>query len=72
MSNKYTAKRKESNKRYKEKLSRIDVWLTPEEKEQIKEQAKSVGKSMGAYIRSQIGFKDTPMQEEQEKIDERD
>ena len=33
MSNKYTPKRKESNKRYKEKLSRIDLWVTPEEKE---------------------------------------
>lgn len=62
MSNKYTEKRKESNKRYKEKLARVDVWLTLEEKEDIKARAKADGKSISSYVRSMLGYKDTPMQ----------
>lgn len=64
MSNKYTEKRKESNKRYQGKLSRADVWLTLEEKEDAKAKAKAEGKSLNSYIRSKMGYKDTPMKEE--------
>lgn len=63
MSNKYTEKRKESNKRYTDKLSRTDVWLTPEEKEEVKGKAKAEGKSLSGYIRNKLGYKDTPMKE---------
>ena len=62
MSNKYTEKRKESNKRYKDKLSRVDVWLTLEEKEDVKAHAKATGKSISSLIHGRLGYKDTPMQ----------
>ena len=63
MSNKYTEKRQKSNKRYMEKLSRTDVWLTPEEKEEVKGKAKAEGKSLSSYIRNKLGYKDTPIKE---------
>ena len=69
MSNKYTEKRKESNKRYKEKLTRSDVWLTPQEKEDAKQKAKAEGKSLNAYIRNRMGYKDTPMMQEDAAAD---
>ncbi|MBP3197968.1 MAG: hypothetical protein J6N21_13315 [Butyrivibrio sp.] len=64
MSNKYTQKRKESNKRYMEKLSRTDVWLTPEEKEDVKDKAKAEGKSLSGYIRNKLGLKEKPLTNE--------
>ena len=61
MSNKYTEKRKESNLRYRSKLSKSEVWFTPEEKTMIKEMAKKEGKSLNSFIRNCLGLKDTPM-----------
>ena len=49
--NGYTDKKKESNKKYMDKLSRIVLWTTPEEKAIIESKAKAAGKSMNQYIK---------------------
>lgn len=52
--NGYTDKKKESNKRYMDKLQRISLWLTPEEKQIIEEKAAAAGKSVNKYIKELI------------------
>lgn len=52
--NGYTDKKKESNKRYMDKLQRITLWLTPEEKEAIEKKATDAGKSVNMYIKDII------------------
>jgi hypothetical protein len=64
MSNNYTPKRKVSNQRYRDKLSKVEVWLTPDEKAAIVEIAKKEKKSMSGYFRSLAGLKATPLREE--------
>jgi predicted HicB family RNase H-like nuclease len=49
--NGYTDKKKESNKRYMDKLQRISLWLTPKEKQIIEEKAAASGKSVNKYIK---------------------
>ena len=49
--NGYTEKKKESNKKYMDKLARISIWLTPTEKEFIEIKAQSVGKSLNQYMK---------------------
>ncbi len=58
---KYDDKRKQSNKRYRDSLSQTNVYFTKDEKEDLKERAKNANKSITAYIRSALGYKDTPM-----------
>lgn len=50
----YTEKRKASNKRYMDKLTRITLWLKPEEKKLIEDQAKAAGKKTSEYIKDII------------------
>ena len=64
MSNKYTEKRKASNLEYRSKLSKAEVWFTPQEKEDLKKKAAAENKSMSSFIRNALGLKDTPLQEE--------
>ncbi len=64
MSNKYTEKRKVSNLRYRSKLSKAEVWLTPEEKEILKKKAEAENKSLSGLFRNAVGLKDTPLQKE--------
>jgi uncharacterized protein (DUF1778 family) len=52
--NGYTEKKKESNKRYMDKLQRISLWLTPEEKQLIEDKAAAAGKSVNKYIKDLI------------------
>ena len=47
----YTEKRKASNKRYMDKLTRITLWLKPEEKKIIEDQAATAGKKTSEYIK---------------------
>ena len=47
----YTEKRKASNKRYMDKLTRITLWLKPEEKKIIEDQAAAAGKKTSEYIK---------------------
>lgn len=49
--NGYTEKKKESNKKYMDKLARISLWLTPEEKAAIERKAAAEGKSLNQYIK---------------------
>lgn len=52
----YTEKRKASNKAYMDKLKRCVVWVTPEEKKQIEDNAKNAGKSVNQYLKD-LGLK---------------
>ena len=52
--NGYTEKKKESNKKYMDKLSRIVLWTTPEEKALIESKAKQAGKSINQYIKDLV------------------
>lgn len=70
MSNKYTEKRKESNKRYKSQLSRVDVWLTPEEKITLKAKAQEENKSLSGYLRSCAGLNETPIKKNEQNKEE--
>ena len=58
---KYDEKRKQSNKKYMDSLTRATIWLTPEEKAILKERADKEKKSVNSYLRNLLGFKDTPM-----------
>lgn len=49
--NGYTEKKKESNKKYMDKLARISLWLTPEEKAAIEKKAAAEGKSLNQYVK---------------------
>ena len=72
MSNKYTEKRKASNERYKKKIRKVEVTLTPEEKEELEKKAKDSKNSMNGYIRTALGLKATPFTEEEETENGRD
>lgn len=50
----YTEKRKASNKRYMDKLTRITLWLKPDEKKFIEDQAAAAGKKTSEYIKDII------------------
>lgn len=50
----YTEKKKASNKTYMDKLTRITLWLKPEEKKIIEDLAASEGKSVNQYIKDRI------------------
>ncbi len=58
---KYDEKRKQSNKKYMDSLTRATIWLTPDEKAILKERADKEKKSVNCYLRNLLGFKDTPM-----------
>ena len=60
--NPYTDSRKAANKKYMDSLSRVAVWLTQEEKSDLVDRADKEGKSVNAYIRNMLGYKDTPKQ----------
>lgn len=49
--NGYTEKKKASNAKYMEKLKRVYIWLTPEEKQAIEEKAKRAQKSVNQYMK---------------------
>lgn len=49
--NGYTEKKKESNKKYMDKLARISLWVTPEEKDLIESRAKEENKSINQYMK---------------------
>lgn len=55
---KFDDKRKQSNKKYMDKLTRISVWVTPEEKEKIQKDAAKEKKSVNGYIRNRLELKD--------------
>lgn len=50
----YNDAKKASNKRYMDKLQRLYVWCTPEEKGRITEAAAESGQSVNAYIKQAI------------------
>ena len=52
--NGYTEKKKESNKKDMEKLARVVLWTTPDEKAIIEERAKLAGKSVNQYIKDLV------------------
>ncbi len=58
---KYDEKRKKSNKKYMDSLTRATIWLTPDEKAILKERADKENKSLNCYLRNLLGFKDTPL-----------
>ncbi|WP_026653424.1 plasmid mobilization protein [Butyrivibrio proteoclasticus] len=58
---KYDEKRKQSNKKYMDSLTRVTIWLTPDEKAILKERADKEKKSVNCYLRNLLGYKDTPM-----------
>lgn len=62
---KYDEKRKQSNKKYMDSLTRATIWLTPDEKAILKERADKEKKSVNSYLRNLLGFKDTPMSAEE-------
>lgn len=49
--NGYTEKKKASNKKYMDKLTRCTVWITPEEKKIIEKKARDAGKSVNQFIK---------------------
>lgn len=65
---KYDEKRKQSNKKYMDSVTRVAIWLTPEEKTELVERADCEGKSLNGYIRNRLGFKDTPKAASTENI----
>ncbi|AOZ97904.1 plasmid mobilization protein [Butyrivibrio hungatei] len=60
--NGYTDKKRASNKKYMEQLSRRAFYLTKEENEDLKARADKSGKSVNSFIRNALGYQDTPMQ----------
>ena len=58
--NPYNDKKKASNKKYMDSLSRISVWVTPEEKILLVDKADAEEKSLNGYIRNALGLKDKP------------
>ena len=62
----YSEKKKESNKKYMDQLSRLSIWVTPEEKALLKEKALKENKSLNSYVRTTLGLKDTPLKRGEE------
>ena len=52
--NGYTEKKKASNKRYLDKMARIPVIVTPEQKKIIEEKAANAGKSVNQFIKDSV------------------
>ncbi len=49
--NGYTEKKKASNAKYMEKLTRIALWLKPDEKKIIEEKARKENKSVNQFLK---------------------
>lgn len=47
----YNDAKKTANKKYMDKLARISLWLSPEEKKAIEERARKESKSVNQYIK---------------------
>lgn len=47
----YNEAKKASNKRYMDKLQRVVLWTTPEEKKTIEEKAAAAGLSVNQYVK---------------------
>lgn len=54
--NGYTAKKKASNKRYMDKLTRIAVWVYPEEKEEIQRRAREQNISVTELVKKALNL----------------
>ena len=52
--NGYTEKKKISNQKYMEKIKKVSVWVTPEEKTIIEQKAQKENKSINQYIKDLI------------------
>jgi predicted HicB family RNase H-like nuclease len=52
--NGYTEKKKISNQKYMEKIKKVSVWVTPEEKNIIEQKAQKENKSINQYIKDLI------------------
>jgi len=52
--NGYTDSRKNANKKYMDKLKRVVLWVTPEEKNIIEQKAQKENKSINQYIKDLI------------------
>ena len=63
--NGYTEKKKLSNRKYLQKFKRVTLCFTPQEKEIIEYRAQKEGQTITKYIRSRLGFSETPLAEPQ-------
>ena len=52
--NGYTEKKKASNKKYLDKLTRLYIWLTPEEKQIIEKEAADAGISITQLVKNRL------------------
>ncbi len=52
--NGYTEKKKASNKKYLDKLTRLYIWLTPEEKRIIEKEAADAGISITQLVKDRL------------------
>jgi hypothetical protein len=52
--NGYTEKKKASNKKYLDKLTRLYIWLTPEEKRIIEKEAADAGISITQLVKNRL------------------
>lgn len=52
--NGYTEKKKASNKKYLDKLTRLYIWLTPEEKRIIEKEAADAGISINQLVKNRL------------------
>ena len=50
----YSEARKRANKKYMDKLTRVTLWLTPDEKSEIEKRALNSGKSINQYLKDLI------------------
>ncbi len=68
----FNDKRRESNKRYMDKLSRVSIYLTPDEKAVLTGLADKEEKSVNSYVRTKLGFKETAGQKDEPASNEAD
>jgi len=52
--NGYTEKKKASNKRYMDKLAQLSIWVTPDERDQIKKKAADAGISVNQLVKNKL------------------
>ena len=50
----YNDAKKASNKKYMDKLARVVLWVSPEEKKEIEERARADGKSVNQYVKEKV------------------
>lgn len=50
----YTEAKKNANKRYMDKLARVVIWCSPEEKKLIEQKAQEAGKSVNQYAKDAV------------------